>query len=292
MKNLVFALVGTSLSAGLFVAASPAEAGPFDRIKKAVRDVEEVAKDVEDTVEAAETVRSAVENGSAPRIGTRGITGGRGAAVEQAMRQRSNYPKTAEGKPHAGRAGAVPAKFTQLTKCGSHTITNAMIGQLGKYTWQNGLNEESGTGLLNRETVSAKDGCIMPSLGTYDTLYFEVPTAQLAKYKRNYEMQCINASTGKMNEDNLNPSAHNVKGKDIMLHHGNSAGYTPTAGGSISDRSGAWDADLKKRGMTMFGFMMPALHTDSGTDFYCQYYNDATGESIAAFMYRRSAGNR
>jgi hypothetical protein len=105
-------------------------------------------------------------------------------------------------------------------------------------------------------------------------------------------MQCINASTGKMNEDNLNPAAHNIKGKDIMLHHGNSAGYTPTAGGSISDRSGAWDADLKKRGMTMFGFNMPALHTDSGTDFYCQYYNDATGESIAAFMYRRSAGNR
>lgn len=34
--------------------------------------------------------------------------------------------------------------------------------------------------------------------------------------------------------------------------------------------------------------LMPELHTDkSGTEFFCQHYNEKTGEGLVAFTYRR-----
>ena len=38
---------------------------------------------------------------------------------------------------------------------------------------------------------------------------------------------------------------------------------------------------------------MPAIHSDkSGTDFYCQHFNKATGKSALAFTFRRGPVGR
>lgn len=280
MKNHIFAAIGLALAATSF--SAPVEAGPFDKIKGKIKKAEKKANDVRRTAEDVEDVVDTV-NGKKPRRGSRSGFANRGV---------QHGPKTAKGKPHAGRAGPAPAKYTSLTQCAGLPISNAMIGQLGQYTYTKGLKQESLTGLINREQVKPVSGCIMPSMGTYDVLYLEVPASQLAQHGSNWEMQCIDMATGQEANYSANPAAHNIKGKDIMLHTGNSAGYTPTASGSISSRSGAWDKDLKRRGKAMLGFNMPNLHTDSGTDFYCQYYSKKTGKSAVAFAYRRSAGNR
>ncbi len=292
-KFLMLGAAAMSLSLGMN--ASVAEAGPFDKLKKAAKKVERAANEVEKAAEDAKDAADTVEAVSKGQVPTRrgGVNSvGRDAAIRQGMAQRSNYPKTAKGKAHAGRAAPAPAKYTSLTKCAGLPISNAFIAQNGTYTFQNGLNSEERTGLIDREPVSASNGCIMPSMGTYDVLYMEVPTAQYDKMKYDMQMQCIDQSTGKQNPDNMVPSWNNVSGKDVALHTGHSLGYKTTASGSNSDRSAAWDKDLKSRGKTMLGFNMPPLHTDAGTDFYCQYYNKASGKSVAAFAYRRSAGNR
>lgn len=269
------------------------QAGPFDKLKSAVKKTKKKVKKAEQAMEevaqAAEVVDAVADGRVDPTAGINPI--GRDAAIRQGMRQRSNYPTTATGKPHAGRAGSPSSKYTSLTKCAGLPISNAFIAQSGTYTFQDGLNTEERTGLLNREPVTASSGCIMPSMGTYDVLYMEVPTAQYDKMKYSMKMQCINQSTGKQANDAARPSWSNVAGKDVALHTGHSTGYTTTASGSNSDRSGAWDRELKKRGKTMLGFNMPPLHTDSGTDFYCQYLDTKSGKSVAAFAYRRSAGN-
>lgn len=272
MNKFVLAIASGAIAVSSFaVTSEPVEAssGPFDKIRKKVKEVENEAKKAEDVVETVTSVTGA------PVTGT---TAG------------SNYPRTAKGKGHAGRAGPAPAKYTSLTKCANVSIKNAFIAKMGDYTFQSGLSTEERSGLINREPVQPNGGCIMPSMGTYDWLYMEIPTAQLASMKGGYEMQCINTKTGKNANDEARPRWYNLSGKDVMLHTGHSLGYKPTASGSNSDRSTAHKKDLERRGMTMFGFNMPNLHTDAGTDYYCQYYNKGTGQSIVAFQYRRSAG--
>ncbi len=280
MNKTLFTAVGLALMTASF--SAPAEAGPFDKLKSKIKKVEKKAKEVEQTAAEAEAI---VESVSGKR--GRATTNRRGGVMQYAGQRR---PQAAKGLGHAGRAGPAPAKFTSLTKCAGLSIQNAMIGQLGRYTYQDGLQQESLTGLINREQTAPVSGCVMPSLGTGDVLYLEVPAAQLKASGNNFRMQCVDMNTGQNANSAAFPAAHNIAGKDIMLHTGNSAGYTPTHAGSISDRSGAWDKDLKRRGMAMMGFNMPNLHTDSGTDFYCQYYSKETGKSAVAFAYRRSAG--
>ncbi len=278
----MIALTGALLATGFY--AAPVEAGPFSKLKKAAKKMERVADDAAEVAATVEDVSNsvdAVSRGEIPAVSSAGAT----------RQTRSNrYPGSAKRLAHAGRAGPSPAKYTAMTKCAGLPISNAMIGQYGKYTYSQGLQQEELTGMVNRETVAPVSDCVMPSLGTGDILYLEVPAGQLKAMKANWEMQCIDSATGKPANFSALPAAHNVRGKDIMLHTGNSAGYTPTATGSISDRSGAWDADLKRRGKSMMGFNMPDLHTDKGTDFYCQYYDKNSGRSAVAFSYRRSAG--
>ncbi|MEL7217627.1 MAG: hypothetical protein AAGK01_04255, partial [Pseudomonadota bacterium] len=66
---------------------------------------------------------------------------------------------------------------------------------------------------------------------------------------------------------------------------------TPTAAGSNSSRSGAYEKYLDGRGRSMLTFAMPSLHTDPGTDFFCQHYNKNTGQIALAFTFRRGPGS-
>ncbi|MEO0464674.1 MAG: hypothetical protein AAF127_16225 [Pseudomonadota bacterium] len=307
MNKVLLALATSALATG-FVAATPLQAevsaGPFDKIKKGLKKAKKKKKEAEQAVAEAEAVVDTVD--SVRRSNGRTVLGGAGAGSSAASKKKrgrsgsdcnsavstlSTYPCTAKGYGHAGRAGPAPARLTKLTKCAGIPIKNAFVGNLGEYTFQNGLNTESRRGLINRTPVAPENGCIMPSMGTYDTLYIEVPTSKLNAVKGGWKMQCVNSETGKMANSEAFPRWYNTKGKDVMLHTGNSLGYTPTASGSNSDRSTAWAKDLKRRGMSMFGFNMPNLHTDAGTDFYCQYYNAESGMSVVAFQYRRSAAN-
>ncbi|MEM6908586.1 MAG: hypothetical protein AAF494_07885 [Pseudomonadota bacterium] len=282
MQKSILMAASMALAAGFVVAPAPVEAEQFKGLGKKLKKAKKKAEEAEQAVETVD----AVVNGRGVGVGASAD----GSNCNANRGSNSNSPCTAKGKGHAGRAGPAPAKYTSLTKCAGIPIKNAFIGQYGDYTFSSGLNTEERRGIINREPVSPSGGCIMPSMGTYDVLYIEVPTAQLNSLKGGYEMQCINTSTGKQANDEARPRWYNTSGKDIMLHTGHSLGYTPTASGSNSDRTAAWEKDLKRRGMSMFGFNMPNLHTDGGTDFYCQYYNSASGKSVVAFQYRRSAG--
>ncbi|QYJ07844.1 hypothetical protein [Qipengyuania flava] len=300
MKNQILIAAAIAVAA-TGIAASPVQAGPFDKLKRAVKKVEEVAEDVETVVEVAEeTERTGGRNivGAAAAV-----TGGRNAAiatgVAMSAASRSGCDATggtgrctAKRPGYAGVAPTPSAKFTSMTQCAGLPISNAFVGRFGDYTFQQGLSQEERSGIVDREPVSASQGCIMPSMASGDVLYLEVPAKQWASMKGGWKMQCVEMRTGKNANSEAFPRWSNIAGKDIMLHTGNSLGYEPTASGSNSDRSRAWDKDLERRGKHMLGFNMPDLHNDKGTDFYCQYYNAASGKSVAAFAYRRGATRR
>lgn len=256
------------LTAGLMIATSiaaiEANAGPFDRIRGAVKDVKETAEDVEDVAETVDNVSN-----------------GRGFANRGST---SNSPRTARPKGHAGVAGPTPARFASATTCANVGLSNAFVAQAGDYTFSQGISTQERSGLLNRVAVSP-DGCTFPAMGVFDVLYVEVDKG--AYSRGNYDLQCVSFDGKEQLNRGTRPPLNNYSGKDVMLHTGNSTGYTPTATGSNSSRSGAYDKVLDARGKEMITFNMPGLHTDSGTDFYCQHYDKNTGQSALAFTFRR-----
>ncbi len=277
MKNLIIALTGTSLAAGLFVSAAPAEAGPFDRLRAAAEDVEEAAEDVEDAAEAAETVRDVA-------------TGNRSSRSSRSNRRsrssRSASPRTARAPGHAGQAGPAPANLTGQIQCANFNQGDAFVGRAGDYTFSQGISTQTRSGIIERNPVSPTNGCFFGGLGVGDVLYLEVDRS---RYNRgSHKIQCVSYD-GSEQLDNVNgPNEGGYGGKDIMLHTGNSLGFTPTATGSNSSRSGAYDDYLEGRGREMLTFNFGALHTDrGGTDFFCQWFDDNTGKSAVAFTFRR-----
>lgn len=290
MKKAI--LLAGVIAIGFTAQTAPAEAGPFDRLKKKVERVKKEAEDVEEAVRDVEEVVDTVD--AVSRGGGRNAVRssvGRNAAIRQGMRQRSNYPKTASRGNFAGRAAPVPAKFASVTKCANLGLGNAFIAEAGDYTFSQGLSTETRGGLINRETVSASNGCVLPAMGSGDVLYVEVDRAKYNKHS--YALQCA-AYDGSEQLDNTNaPRENNYGGRHVMLHTGNDLGYTPTASGSNSDRTSQYDKYLKSRGREMITFNMPALHTDkAGTDFYCQHYDKKTGKSALAFAFRRGPVGR
>ena len=123
-------------------------------------------------------------------------------------------------------------------------------------------------------------------LAVGDILYVEFDKNRFQKY--DYKMQCVSYDGSEQLDTTNGPRTFNYTGKDVMLHTGHSLGYTPTASGSNSDRSGAYDKYLDGRGRAMATINFGALHTDkSGTDFYCQWYNEKTGKSALGLTFRR-----
>lgn len=266
MKTLLTALACTALATGAIttsiIGATEAQAsGPFDKLKKKV-------KKAKDKVDQAERAVDSVTGGTAVSGGSMGSVGGSG------------------GSGPAGNAGATPAKYANMTKCANLNVGNAFVGRDGNYTFQQGLSTEKRSGLLNRRDITPVNGCLYEGLGVDDVLYVEFDAK---KYKRyDYEIQCASFDGSEQLDHAMGPKLNNYNGKDVMLHEGNSTGYTPTATGSNSARGSAYSKYMAKRGRTFITLSFHASHTDrTGTDFYCQLYNKNTGESAVALTYRR-----
>ncbi len=268
-KFSITAAAMAALVVGFAAAPAPAEAGPFDKITKKVKKVKKKVDQAEDVVE---TVDNARRGGSGGGFANRGST--------------SNSPRTARAPGHVGGAGAAPAKYTGQLQCANLGLGNAFVGREGTYTFSQGISTEERTGLTERTNVSPQNGCFFPGLAVGDVLYVEVDAA---KYKKHdYKIQCVSYDGSEQLDNVHGPKTNNYKGKDVMLHSGNSLGFTPTASGSNSSRSGAYDKYLAKRGRQMITFNFASLHTDkSGTDFYCQWFDKNSGKSAVAFAYRR-----
>ncbi|MHA7819337.1 MAG: hypothetical protein ACX930_06805 [Erythrobacter sp.] len=294
MRNLALALAGTALASVVFVSAAPADAqfrglrSAVQSVKNAADEVEDAAEDVEEAARTVEGVASGVDAArrSDGRSVVGAVTGGRGAAVNQAMRQRSNYPQTARAPDHVGRAGPAPARYVNQISCANLKVGDAFVAEAGEYTFSQGISTQTRGGLINRAPVNPSNGCFFPGLGVGDVLYVEVDKA--AYERGTYRIQCVSYD-GSEQLDNVDGARQgNYTGKDVMLHTGHSLGYTPTATGSNSDRSGAYDRYLNQRGRKMLTFNFSANHQDkSGTDFFCQWYDRDTNKSAVAFTYRR-----
>ena len=264
MKSFVLALSAGVIAMGaVTVAPEPVEAssGPFDRLKKKKKDVEDTAS----------------------KVGS--VLGGRSTSSSSSPSTGSRF------KGHKGKPGPVPAKFVQQLNCASLGQGNAFIARDGKYTFSQGLNTEERYGLIDRVPVEATNGCLYPAMGVGDVLYLEVDKAKYESNKYSYDLQCVSYDGSQQLDRPTRPPLDNYKGKDVMLHTGHSLGYTPTAAGTNSSRSGAYDKYLDGRGRSMITFNMPALHTDRGTDFFCQHYNKDTGKVALAFSFRRGPGS-
>lgn len=281
MKKTVLLMTGAAIMATSFSVS--AEAGPFDQIKKKVERVKKKAKDVETVVETAD--RANRTNGRSllgDVLG--GLTGGGGTGCGTTAG--SSYPCTAPAPGHVGRAAPIPAKFINQTQCANLNVGNAFIGRGGKYTFSQGISTQERSGIVDRAPVQATNGCVFPTMGVGDILYVEVDRAKYKKHS--YAIQCVSYDGSEQLSNVNGPSVGNYKGKDVMLHTGHSLGYEPTATGSNSSRSGAYDKVLKSRGREMITFNFGGLHTDkSGTDFFCQWYDKDQGKSAVAFAYRR-----
>ena len=295
MKNSIVAAIGIALVAGTVPVA--AEAGPFDKLKKMTKKVKEKAAVVEAVAEevkrAEETNgRSVAERAigvaagsvSGPVVLTK--TGRSGSDCNQNVSAMSNYPCTARRPAHAGRAAAAPAKYVSQIQCANVGLGNAFIGRSGNYTFSQGISTQERGGVIDRAYVEPTNGCYFPGLAVGDILYVEFDKAKYSAHK--YKIQCVSYDGSEQLDNTFGPRINNYTGKDIMLHTGNSVGYEPTATGSNSDRSGAYDAYLSKRGRTFATFNFQERHDDkSGTDFFCQWFDQSSGKSALAMAFRR-----
>ncbi len=277
MKTLTLTLVGSTLSLGLLASAIPADAGQFRGLRDAVKKVKETTDDANDAADAVESVVGAA-TGKKQKRGGSSCNANRGS--------NSNSPCTAKAPGHVGGAAAVPAKFSGQLSCERLGVGNAFVSRAGDYTFSKGISTESRSGLIDRQPVAPTNGCFFGGLAVGDVLYLEFDKS---KYnKSSYAMQCVSYDGSEQLDRTNGPRIDNYKGKDVMLHTGHSLGYKPTASGSNSSRSGAYKAHLDGRGRAMATINFEALHTDrSGTDFYCQFYNESTGKSAFALTYRR-----
>ncbi|MEM7703328.1 MAG: hypothetical protein AAF251_15430 [Pseudomonadota bacterium] len=290
MKSLLTALACTALATGAITsgalgAAEAEAAGPFDKLKKKAKKAKKAADDAAETVDTVD----AVVNGRAGRVSTRRVGVGASADGSKCNANRgsnSNSPCTARAPGHVGGAGQTPAKYASMTQCANLGIGNAFVARAGDYTFQQGLSTEERSGLLDRRDVKPVSGCLYEGLGIGDVLYVEFDAKKYQKYA--YKVQCVSYDGSEQLDHTFGPKIGNYKGKDVMLHEGNSTGYSPTASGSNSNRSGAYDKYMAKRGRAFTTVNFEALHTDkAGTDFYCQLFDKNTGKSALALTYRR-----
>lgn len=267
MKKFIITLACSSMALGAMAASDPASAqfrGLRDAVKKATG-----------SDEAGEVAEEAAERATgSKRSSGQGIfsRGSRSATAETAV------AKT------VGGPGPVPSKFTSQLSCANLGIGNAFIGRDGKYTFSKGISTETRSGLLERRNVSPTNGCMFEGLSLRDVLYVEFDAGRYNK--RDYKMQCV-AYDGSEQLGNTNgPSIGGFAGRAIMLHTGNSTGYTPTASGSNRSRTTAYENHMKNRGRTYTTVAFPAAQ--GSKDFFCQMYNENTGKSAFGLTFRRS----
>lgn len=271
------ALVTGTLAAGALTTSEAHAAGPFDKLKKKAKKAKRNA--------------DSVINGAVPSSASRSGVGASadGSYCNANRGSNSNSPCTARAPDHAGNAGPTPAKYANATSCANLGLGNAFIARAGDYTFQQGISTEERTGLLDRRPVEPIKGCSFEGLGVGDVLYVEFDAAKYSKH--GYRMQCVSYDGSEQLDNTNGPRVGNYTGQHVMLHDGNSTGYTPTASGSNSDRGNAYKTYMDKRGRAFTTINFGSLHTDtSGTDFYCQLFDKNSGKSALALTYRRGPG--
>ncbi|MEL6665895.1 MAG: hypothetical protein AAFQ24_07140 [Pseudomonadota bacterium] len=256
-RSLQTKLLGAALIASL--CASGAQAQSFgDRFKKLAK--KEATEKVEEVINDA-----AGQSASEAPIGSASASGGASIA-----------PPSQE--------------LMDLTQCSDLKVSNVMVGKLGEFTFQQGLSQEERTGFINRRAVTPTNGCILPSLDSYEAIYMEVDTAKF-KAMGSFELQCVNSATKKNANDPLpTRGMSHISEKHMMLNCGNSEGIEQCISGSNSDRANAWAEVLESRGTTMLSVHAPVYHNDPGTNIYCQYYNPSSGKSLFGFQFLRRDG--
>lgn len=270
MKKLIVTLACSSMALGAFASADPASAqfrGLRDAVKKATGS-EEAGRAAEDVAEAATGNRSNRSSGARPF--SRGST--------------SASPSSAPRRGNKGGASPAPSRLSSQMSCASLGLGNAFVGRDGEYTFSQGISTQKRSGIIDRRPVSATSGCMFEGLAVGDVLYVEFDASRFKK--RDYKMQCVSYD-GSQQLDNTNGPSIGNSGRAIMLHTGNSLGYTPTASGSNSDRGRAYTDHMKKRGRDFATFAFPSDHNDKGTDFFCQWYNIDSGKSALGLTFRR-----
>lgn len=194
---------------------------------------------------------------------------------------------------------AESAKRMDITTCSKLKPENIITGNMGDYTFEQGMSSEKRSGFLNRVSGSLKNGCVLPSMQPQQATYMEVDEkAYKAMGSSNdWEMQCVRSddpSAGALTQkENKSEAPYHVgvlAGKDMMLHCGNSEGVKKCATGSNSSRSSAWKKDLESRGKIMLSI---SAHTSQlaptqGERIYCQWYNKSKNKSLFAFEYLRA----
>lgn len=189
-------------------------------------------------------------------------------------------------------------ELRSFTQCMGLDISNVMVGKLGDYTFKKGFNNEERSGFIDRKPGKVSHGCILPSIYSRQVIYMEVDSKAYKSQGSGWEMQCVrsaNPGAGALG-DNEPKSEYPYKvsflsGKDVMLHCGHGVNNVAScAEGSNSDRSGAYDKELKKRGKTMLSVHgnTSTLAPENGEKVYCQYYNASSGKSLFAFEYLRT----
>jgi len=231
------------------------------------------------------------------------VTGEVAEEVVNAATTGAPAPEAGPPAPASDAAPALPGKpaasLVSMVKCSTLKPTNIVIGTMGNYTFQDGFQTETRSGLINRRDASLSDGCILPSLQAREIAYMEVDTAALKAMgsSNDWSMQCVrsaNPSAGAVAEkESRTESPYNVDylaGKDMLLHCGNSEGIAECAEGSNSNRSGAWDKKLKARSKTMISINAPTstLSPAGGEKLFCQYYNSQKRVGLFAFEYLRT----
>lgn len=270
MKNSIILATGGALFAALCLSGA-AQAQSFSGLKDRLK--KEAAEEVVEAVGARETDASMTAEPTTATAGAESVT------------------SATLGKPDAS--------LVAMTKCADIKPTNIVIGNVGDYTFQNGFSQEERSGLINRKSATLSDGCILPSLQSRQVAYMEVDTDAYKAMggSNDWEMQCVKSANpgagavGQTEGKAEYPYTVNfLAGKAMMLHCGNSEGIEECAEGSNSSRSGAWDKQLKARGMTMLSVHgnTSTLAPAGGEKLYCQYYNSKTRTSLFAFEYMRT----
>ncbi|MGB6231564.1 MAG: hypothetical protein WBF53_15725 [Litorimonas sp.] len=198
--------------------------------------------------------------------------------------------------------GGAP-KPVELTQCDTLRSSKIVVGQLGDYTFQNGMSTETKPGFVNRRSVSYESDCIVPNMRTHDILYIEFPTDALRSrgYPNAYETQCVKPDDRAYGSTSVTESRSEYPGNPewlgeayLRLACGSSEGISECTNGKNSDRATAAADDLKARGQTALTFLMTPTRRGTtpktGERLYCQFYNKESGKSLVAWEYFREYG--
>jgi hypothetical protein len=224
--------------------------------------------------------------------------------VKHSAKSNKSSSKSSSKAKKSSKAGRISlgngpsSDLISMTNCAGLTLSNVMTGYVEDYTFQQGFSKETRSGLIKRQPVTVKNGCILPSLQPNQAIYMEVDTKEFKALgsSNDWSMQCVRSAkpgdgalTEKENKTEAPYHTDVLTGKDMMLFCGNSEGVSECAEGSNSQRGSKWKKKLKSKGKTMLGLRAhtSTLAPAGGEKIFCQYYNKKKNSALFAFEYLR-----